>query len=36
MTSPSQIRSEIGPLILTPARVWRREGDKALAEHGLS
>jgi len=36
MTSSSQIRSEIGPLILALARAWRREGDKALAQHGLS
>ncbi|MBW7967919.1 MarR family transcriptional regulator [Bradyrhizobium sp. BR 10289] len=36
--SPSQahIHGEIGRLIARLARIWRRESDQALSEHGLS
>jgi len=36
--APSQahIQAEIGRLIARMARVWRRESDQALADHGLS
>src|ERR1700746_2301248 len=34
--SLNTIHSEIGYLISRLARLWRREGDQALADHGLS
>lgn len=34
--SQANIHSEIGRLIARLARIWRRESDQALADHGLS
>lgn len=34
--SPAKAQSEIGLLIARVARLWRREADQALADHGLS
>ncbi|CCD93760.1 putative transcriptional regulatory protein slyA-like, MarR family [Bradyrhizobium sp. ORS 375] len=36
MSSPTKAQSEIGLLIARVARLWRREADQALADHGLS
>lgn len=36
MTKPASPRAELGALIIRLARLWRREADQALAEHGLS
>src|ERR1700753_3419721 len=33
---PTSHRAEIGLLITRVARIWRREEDQALADHGLS
>ncbi|BAM89007.1 MarR family transcriptional regulator [Bradyrhizobium oligotrophicum S58] len=36
MTSAQTIQSEFGLLIARLARLWRREADRALVDHGLS
>ncbi|CCE00200.1 MarR family transcriptional regulator [Bradyrhizobium sp. STM 3809] len=36
LNSTSNVQSEIGLLIARVARLWRREADQALADHGLS
>ena len=35
-TSQAQIHAEIGRLIARLGRIWRRESDQALSDHGLS
>ena len=35
-TSQAHIHAEIGRLIARLARIWRRESDQALSDHGLS